>query len=59
MLSAEKVVWSAWNRMGDKEVAREAAAKGLHLNLAKVFLSKRLNMNEKETRQWMVEEVYI
>lgn len=58
MLAAEKVIWSAWNHMGDKEVAREAAAKGHHhLDLAIMFLSNRLKLPDLETRAWMVDEV--
>lgn len=58
MLTAEKVIWSAWNHMGDKEIAREAVAKGHHhLDLAITFLSKRLKLTELETRSWMIDEV--
>lgn len=58
MLTADMVIWSAWNRMGNKEVAREAAAKGHHINLAVTFLSKRLNLTEIETREWVIQEVF-
>ncbi|EFA05905.1 spatacsin [Tribolium castaneum] len=50
-------VWHGWSNVGDKEVAREAAAKGSHINLAINFLSLRRKLTFDEARQWFREEV--
>lgn len=57
-LSKETVgVWTGWSSIGDKEVAREAAAKGLHISLAINFLSTRRNVDYEDAEKWFKEEV--
>lgn len=50
-------VWHGWSNVGDKEVAREAAAKGSHINLAITFLSLRKKIKFEEAQVWFQEEV--
>ncbi|XP_044265423.1 spatacsin-like isoform X2 [Tribolium madens] len=50
-------VWHGWSNVGDKEVAREAAAKGSHVSLAIHFLSLRKRITLEEAQVWFREEV--
>jgi hypothetical protein len=50
-------VWHGWSNIGDKEVAREAAAKGLHTNLAVAFLAARKKIKLEDAEIWFKEEV--
>lgn len=50
-------IWAGWNELGDKEVAREASAKGLYVDLAINFIATRKNLTLEDTRIWFKEEV--
>lgn len=45
--------------MGDREVVREAVAKGLHVEWAQLFLASRKHLDPKETDKWFKTEVRI
>lgn len=52
-------MWDGWCCKGDREVAREAATKGLHIELVKVFLSKRKKVSINDASAWFKEEVLV
>ncbi|KAL7289760.1 hypothetical protein TKK_0016361 [Trichogramma kaykai] len=59
-LSPELVnVWTGWIALGDREIVREASAKGLHIELAHKFLEKRRNCTPQEARMYFNKEVEI
>lgn len=50
-------IWAGWNELGDKEVAREASAKGFYVNLAIKFIAARKRLEFSEAHAWFQEEV--
>ena len=52
-------VWSGWRASGDREVVREASAKGLHINLAYKFLANRRGCSIEEAKSYFSSEVEI
>lgn len=52
-------VWSGWRASGDREVVREASAKGLHINLAYKFLIHRRGCSHDEAKSYFSNEVDI
>lgn len=52
-------VWSGWRASGDREVVREASAKGLHINLAYKFLTHRRGCSLDEAKSYFSSEVDI
>lgn len=52
-------IWAAWNELGNKEVAREASAKGFYVNLAVTFMAARKGIEFAEAEKWFQDEVFI
>ncbi|XP_063995284.1 spatacsin [Diachasmimorpha longicaudata] len=52
-------VWSGWTSMGDREVVREASAKGNHINLAFKFLAYRRHWTIAEAQKYFYSEVEV
>ncbi|XP_034936276.1 spatacsin [Chelonus insularis] len=52
-------IWSGWSLMKDREVIREASAKGTHIDLAYQFLSHRNSWNIDEAKNYFDEQVKI
>ncbi|KAB0803687.1 hypothetical protein PPYR_00657 [Photinus pyralis] len=52
-------VWNAWCRMGDREVVREAAVKGHHIEFAQNFLAARNELDNDTIQQWFKDEVFV
>lgn len=50
-------IWSGWRILGDREVVREASAKGTHINLAYKYLAFRKNCSLDKARSYFNEEV--
>ncbi|XP_046739690.1 spatacsin isoform X2 [Diprion similis] len=50
-------VWSGWRTLGDREVVREASAKGTHINLAIKCLATRRNCPLTEAQAYFYREV--
>lgn len=50
-------IWAGWNELGDKEVAREASAKGFYVDLAINFIAARRKLDFSEAHVWFKEEV--
>lgn len=50
-------IWEGWNLLGDKEVVREASAKGFYVNLAINFIAARKNIDVLEAQKWFKEQV--
>lgn len=56
-------VWSGWRTLGDRELVREASAKGTHISLAYKCLAFRRNSSiedvqhyfNKEIESWVIE----
>lgn len=55
----EKTIWKCWATKTSREVVRESAAKGTHINLAQKFLQAKLGFDEETTAQWFTAEVLI
>lgn len=53
----EKIIWACWEDKSPREVVREAAAKGSHINLAIKFLMARNSWNESTATDWFMAEV--
>nr|XP_012135131.1 PREDICTED: spatacsin isoform X2 [Megachile rotundata] len=53
------VIWSGWRTLGDREVVREASAKGTHINLAHKHLAYRRNCSIDDAQQYFNNEVEI
>lgn len=53
----DKIIWSCWEAKSHKDVAREAAAKGTHINLAIKFLMMKNGWNESTATDWFFAEV--
>ncbi|KAK9871905.1 hypothetical protein WA026_015154 [Henosepilachna vigintioctopunctata] len=52
-------IWNAWTHKGNREVVREAAAKGSHVNLATKFISIRNKMSQVQSESFFKKEVLI
>ena len=52
-------IWSGWNRLGDREIVREASAKGTHIELAYKFLEHRRHCSIQEARAFFSSEVEV
>ncbi|XP_048514375.1 spatacsin [Athalia rosae] len=50
-------VWSGWRTLGDREVVREAAAKGTHIKLSQKCLASRRHCSLKEAQAYFEREV--
>ncbi|XP_046417666.1 spatacsin isoform X2 [Neodiprion fabricii] len=50
-------VWSGWRILGDREIVREASAKGTHINLAIKCLATRRNCPLTEAEAYFYREV--
>lgn len=55
----EKIIWSCWEEKSPREVVREAAAKGTHINLAIKYLMNKNSWNESSSMEWFLSEVNI
>lgn len=53
----EKIIWCCWEDKSPRDVVREAAAKGTHINLAIKFLIARNSWNESTASDWFMAEV--
>ncbi|KAI4467372.1 hypothetical protein MML48_2g00012489 [Holotrichia oblita] len=53
--SKSLAIWASWSTLSEKEVAREAVMKGTHIELAKLFLSKKLDVDD--TNKWFKNEI--
>lgn len=53
----ERIVWSCWETKTPREVVREAASKGTHLNLAYKYLETKLNWDKSTAVEWFTSEV--
>ncbi|XP_072396296.1 spatacsin [Diabrotica undecimpunctata] len=59
-LSKENVgIWVGWCCKGDREVAREAAAKGIPVDLVVLFISQRKRIRSEEAENFFRDEVFI
>lgn len=52
-------IWSGWTGLGDREIVREASAKGTHIELAYKFLKTRRNCSLQEAKAYFSSEVEI
>lgn len=50
-------VWIGWCAIGDREVAREAAAKGIYISLALQFIATRKEWDHSDVERWFKSEV--
>ncbi|XP_043488145.1 spatacsin [Polistes fuscatus] len=50
-------IWSGWRMLGDREVVREASAKGTYINLAYKYLAYRKNCTIDKAKIYFNEEV--
>lgn len=55
--SKSMAIWASWSTLSEKEVVREAVMKGTHIELAKQFLSTKLD--KEDTNKWLKNEVGI
>lgn len=53
----EKIIWNCWEEKSSRDVVREAAAKGTHINLAVKYLMSKNNWNEVTANEWFLAEV--
>ncbi|XP_075969703.1 spatacsin [Anticarsia gemmatalis] len=53
----DRIIWSCWEAKSQKDVVREAAAKGTHINLAIKFLTEKNGWSESTARDWFHTEV--
>lgn len=53
----EKIIWSCWDEKSPRDVVREAAAKGSHINLAVKYLMHKNSWNEATAKEWFMAEV--
>ena len=52
-------VWSGWKGLGEREIVREASAKGTHIELAYKFLENRRHCSSSEAKTYFANEVEI
>lgn len=55
----EKIIWSCWEEKSPRDVVREAAAKGTHIDLAIQYLMQKNSWTESSSREWFLAEVFI
>ncbi|XP_061711592.1 spatacsin [Cydia pomonella] len=53
----EKTIWSCWEEKSARDVVREAANKGSHINLAVKYLMHKNSWSEETARDWFMAEV--
>ncbi|CAH2073718.1 unnamed protein product, partial [Iphiclides podalirius] len=53
----ERIIWSCWEEKSPRDVVREAAAKGTHINLAIKYLMNKNSWSESSSRDWFLAEV--
>ncbi|XP_052757536.1 uncharacterized protein LOC113517240 [Galleria mellonella] len=53
----EKIIWTCWDEKSPRDVVREAAAKGTHINLAIKYLMEKNVWNESIAKEWFIAEV--
>ncbi|XP_047021762.1 spatacsin isoform X1 [Helicoverpa zea] len=53
----EKIIWACWKEKSPRDVVREAAAKGTHIELAITYLKEKNGWNESTAREWFLAEV--
>ncbi|XP_050680736.1 spatacsin isoform X2 [Leptidea sinapis] len=53
----EKIIWNSWEQKSARDVVREAAAKGTHINLAIKYLIYKNSWNETVAKDWFIAEV--
>ncbi|KPI91567.1 Spatacsin [Papilio xuthus] len=53
----EKIIWSCWEEKSPRDVVREAAAKGTHIDLAIQYLMQKNSWTESSSREWFSAEV--
>lgn len=53
----EKIIWSYWEEKSPRDVVREAAAKGTHIELAITYLISKNSWSESTARDWFMAEV--
>ncbi|CAH0701733.1 unnamed protein product [Spodoptera exigua] len=53
----EKIIWSCWKEKSPRDVVREAAAKGTHIELAITYLKEKNGWNDATAREWFLAEV--
>lgn len=53
----EKIIWSVWEEKSQRDVVREAAAKGTYINLAVKYLMAKNGWNETTAQDWFMAEV--
>ncbi|XP_068629577.1 spatacsin isoform X2 [Battus philenor] len=53
----EKIIWSCWEEKTPRDVVREAAAKGTHINLAIQYLMHKNSWSESSSKEWFLAEV--
>lgn len=51
------IIWSGWRTLGNREVVREASAKGTHINLAYKYLAHRRNCTFEQAKSYFDGEV--
>ena len=52
-------IWSGWRTLGDRELVREASAKGTHINLAYKCLAYRRRCSIEDAQYYFNKEVEI
>lgn len=55
----EKNIWNCWEEKSSRDIVREAAAKGTHINLAIKYLIFKNSWSETIARDWFVAEVLL
>ncbi|KAJ8725713.1 hypothetical protein PYW08_003896 [Mythimna loreyi] len=53
----EKIIWSCWKEKSPRDVVREAAAKGTHIELSITYLMEKNGWSESTAREWFLAEV--
>lgn len=51
------IIWSGWRILGDRELVREASAKGTHINLAYKCLAYRRRCSIEDAQHYFNKEV--
>lgn len=53
----EKIIWNSWEQKSLRDMVREAAAKGTHINLAIKYLMYKNSWTEDTAKDWFLAEV--
>jgi spatacsin len=53
----EKIIWTCWEEKSARDVVREAAAKGTHINLCLKYLMHKNSWNDVAATDWFTAEV--